>query len=121
MKQGEDVFDMWGGIAGCQNGVELVCNRALERGVSLEMLSKKWRENVFARFGVKGSGIATGADADFFLLGKSNEEIGRKEQLSRHGLSPYIGMSREMRVTGTWLRGMQVDSKTRGRFLQPFR
>ncbi len=119
MKVGGDVFGMWGGIAGCQNGMELVCNQALRREVSLESLSEKWRGNVFRRFGVKGAGIAVGEDADFFLLENRGSKVSREEQLSRHGLSPYIGMERVWRVCGTWLRGDAVDEKTRGRFLRP--
>lgn len=119
MKTGEDVFAIWGGIAGCQNGIELVCNRALEKGISLEGLSEKWRKNVFHRFGVAGAGIEVGADADFFLLGKDGALISEGEQLSSHRLSPYIGMERQWRVAGTWLRGERLGCETRGRFLRP--
>lgn len=119
MKTGEDVFAIWGGIAGCQNGIELVCNRALERGMSLGSMSEKWRANVLRRFRIAGAGIEVGADADFFLLAGGSGRVGEGEQLSRHRLSPYIGMEREWRVAGTWLRGERVGSETRGRFLRP--
>ncbi|MEP3212050.1 MAG: allantoinase AllB, partial [Luteolibacter sp.] len=121
MKVGEDVFAMWGGIAGCQHGMPLVCDQAIRRVMDLEGLSEKWRGNVFRRFGVKGGGIDVGEDADFFLLGKDVSEVSRVEQRSRHGLSPYIGMKREWRVCGSWLRGELIGDETRGRFLQPLR
>lgn len=119
MKTGGDVFAMWGGIAGCQNGIELACGLALEKGISLEGLSRKWRTNVFRRFGVDGAGIEVGADADFFLLEKGYGVIESGEQRSRHRFSPYVGMERGWRVSGTWLRGEPVTAKTRGRFLRP--
>jgi len=119
MKSGDDVFAMWGGIAGCQHGVELVCDKAIARGVSLRDFASRWRANVFARFGVKGAGIEVGRDADFFILEKKPGKIAKAELLQRHPLSPYVGMEREWRVAGTWLRGRKVGDETRGRFLRP--
>lgn len=123
MKAGDDVFAMWGGIAGCQHGAPLVCEEAMERGMDLETLSKKWRENVLRRFGVGGGGIEVGEDADFFLM----HDVGGGEMISadcllyRYGISAYTGMSQKWKACGTWLRGARITDETRGRFLQPFR
>lgn len=121
MKAGDDVFAMWGGIAGCQNGIELVCGEAIARGAEMGKLAMKWRGNVFKRFGVEGGGIGIGKDADFFLLGRVEGMVTREEQISKHGLSPYVGMQRKWKIEGTWLRGSRVGERTRGRFLRPVR
>lgn len=118
MKVGEDVFAMWGGIAGCQHGVPLVCDEALNRGVNLEKLSKKWRDNVFRRFGVSGRGVEVGQDADFFLMEAGGETIFAEDLLYRHQISAYTGLERKWKVCGTWLRGESVTDETRGRFLR---
>ena len=119
MKVGEDVFAMWGGIAGCQHGMPLVCDRAMGRGMDLEVLSEKWRRNVFGRFGLKGGGIGEGEDADFFLMERSEGVIAADGLKYRHAISAYTGMPRDWQVGGTWLRGALIDNETRGRFLRP--
>ncbi|MGJ8641903.1 MAG: allantoinase AllB [Luteolibacter sp.] len=119
MKVGGDVFAMWGGIAGCQHGVPLVCDEAMDRRVDLEVLSQKWRENVSRRFGVKGGGICVGEDADFFLIESSGESIVKNELLYRHAISAYTGIGQKWKVCGTWLRGERIRNETRGRFLRP--
>lgn len=119
MKLGEDVFGMWGGIAGCQHGIPLVCGEVSARGLDLEALSGKWRENVFRRFGVEGGGVGVGEDADFFLIEPSGEFIAEDDLLYKHAISPYLGMEQKWKVCGTWLRGKRIGNETRGRFLCP--
>ncbi|MDP4625318.1 MAG: allantoinase AllB [Akkermansiaceae bacterium] len=119
MKVGEDVFAMWGGIAGCQHGLPLVCDGAMDRGMDLEGLSEKWRENVFRRFGVKGCGIGVGEDADFFLMEEGGGEIMEDDLMYRHAISAYTGIVQKWKVSGTWLRGERITDETRGRFLRP--
>lgn len=119
MKAGEDVFAMWGGIAGCQHGIPLVCAEAMDRRIGLARLSEKWRGNVFRRFGVSGGGIAVGDDADFFLMERSGDAVTEEKLLYRHPISPYVGIGQKWKVCGTWLRGERVNSETRGRFLRP--
>lgn len=119
MKLGEDVFGMWGGIAGCQDGMPLVCSEAMDRKVDLEAFSKQWRTNVFERFGLNGGGISVGENADFFLLESDGNPIRGSELLYRHKISAYIGLERKRKVWGTWLRGQRVTAETRGRFLRP--
>ena len=41
---------------------------------------------------VSGGGIEVGARCGFLPPGESDGVIERGEQLSRHGLSPYVGM-----------------------------
>ena len=86
--------------------------------MDLEGLSKKWRENVFRRFGVKGGGIGVGIDADFFLMEEGGGEIRADELLYRHAISAYTSIVQKCKVCGTWLRGERITDETRGRFLR---
>jgi len=45
--------------------------------------------------------------------------IERKDLLSRHPISPYVGMRCGWRVAATWLRGNPVSPATHGRFMSP--
>ncbi|MBC7980932.1 MAG: allantoinase AllB [Armatimonadetes bacterium] len=119
MKAGENVFAIWGGIAGCQHGIELVCNEAMRRGIPLKTMAEKWRGGVLRRFGLGGGSLEAGQDADFFLLEKQPGIIKEEDLLYRHRISAYVGWERDWRVLGTWLRGRRVGDETRGRFLRP--
>ena len=77
--------------------------------------------NPARRFGLgsrKGR-LAAGFDADFCLLAPEESVIERKDLLSRHPISPYVGMKSGWRVAATWLRGNPVSPATHGRFLSP--
>ncbi|MBK1881280.1 allantoinase AllB [Luteolibacter pohnpeiensis] len=121
LKQGEDVFAMWGGISGCQHGFELLCNEALRGKIGLQDLARMFSWNVARRFGLPRSkgGLRIGADADFFLLERSPDEIRERDLLYRHAMSIYTGQSREWRICSTWQRGEKVTDASRGRFLKP--
>jgi|694.fasta_scaffold09320_7 allantoinase len=121
MKTGEDVFAMWGGISGCQHGIELLCNEAPLFKQPMEQLSDLWSEAPARRFRLHHSigKIRIGGRADFFLLEKQPNVISRGELLYQHAQSAYLGRQRDWRITNTWLRGLPVDSTTRGKFLTP--
>jgi allantoinase len=196
LKEGNEFFSMWGGIAGCQHGMPLVIGRALaaapgaapEEGVLAtpiivselagllgvtprDLLAELIRMQVFVapnqaiepdiaarlceihgkvpRGGGRGSSrpsgdtwktlaalfaanparrfglgsrkgrLAAGFDADFCLLAPDDFVIERKDLLSRHPISPYVGMSCGWRVAATWLRGNPVSPASHGRFLNP--
>jgi allantoinase len=120
LKEGNDFFAMWGGIAGCQHGFPLMIARALEVA-SWEMLARLFAANPARRFGLasRKGGIAAGLDADFCLLAPEEHVIATKDLLSRHPISPYVGTRCGWRVTATWLRGHPVSPATHGRFLHP--
>jgi allantoinase len=120
LKEGTDFFSMWGGIAGCQHGFPLLIERAL-RESSWQQLAAMTSTNPAKRFRLdsrKGS-IAPGLDADFCLLTPEEHTIEIKDLLTRHHISPYVGMRCGWRVTATWLRGHPVSPATHGRFLHP--
>jgi allantoinase len=120
LKEGNDFFSMWGGIAGCQHGFPLLIERGL-RESSWQQLAALLAANPARRFGLgsrKGR-LAAGFDADFCLLTPEEFVIERKDLLSRHPISPYVGMRSGWRVVATWLRGNPVSPATQGRFLSP--
>lgn len=138
LKEGDDVFSIWGGIAGCQHGFPLVVEKAVgawqpdERGglvpldgspgeTSWQQLATVFSANPARRFGLDGykGRIAEGLDADFCLLSREEFMIETKDLLARHPISPYVGMRCAWRVEATWLRGNPVSPATHGRFLTP--
>ena len=132
LKTAEDFFAIWGGIAGCQHGFELLlseCARTAER--DLPLLAAVLARNVARRFRLderKGL-IAVGRDADFSLVEFGPEhEIHADDLWTRHRLSPYAGRRSRARVTHTYVRGFAVFAGGRltnlppaGRFLVPSR
>lgn len=113
LKQGDDIFAMWGGIAGIQHGLPLLLTRSLE---FIPQLSS----NVARRFRLdhKGS-LMPGHDADFMVLEKQRTTVTREELVTRHKISPYIGMTSDYRVSSVWLRGRRVTPEIQGKFLSP--
>lgn len=120
LKQGDDVFAMWGGIAGCQHGLPLLLDGKFG-ALDPFMLATLASANVAARFGLAESKgcLAVGMDADFSILRCSSKVIAQAELLDRHKLSPYVGMNLRWQVESTWLRGRIVTPETRGRFVCP--
>lgn len=120
MKQGDDVFAMWGGIAGCQHGFPLLLDGRFGALDSF-MLATLASANVASRFGLAGSKgcLAVGMDADFSILRRKSHVIAQADLLDRHKLSPYVGMNLRWQVESTWLRGIIVTPETRGRFVGP--
>ena len=134
MKDSKNMFAVWGGIAGCQHGFELMFSEASAAGKlekDLVIFAAVLARNVARRFRLddrKGA-IAVGRDADFSLLQFGDErEIEADELWSRHRISAYVGRSSRARVTHTYVRGEPVWSAGRltnlpqpGQFLAPTR
>ncbi len=113
MKQGDDLFAIWGGIAGIQHGLPLLLDRATS---ILPQLSSA----VAKRFRLAGKGgLSPGFSADFAVLRPNHSAISGADLLTRHPISPYLGMTPRLAVASTWLRGERVTPATRGRFLAP--
>lgn len=132
LKTPEDFFQVWGGIAGCQHGFELVIAEARARIDELfPRLAAVLAANVAKRFGLdaaKGE-IAEGRDADLCVVEPVEDRtIEASELLTRHRLSPYAGRRSRARVTHTLVRGVPVfaggkltEGAPRGQFLVPKR
>jgi allantoinase len=113
LKQGDDIFAMWGGIAGIQHGLPLMLGHSLD---FIPQISS----NVSKRFRLANKGsLNTGHDADFIVLEKEPFTITRDSLLTRHPISPYIGLTSPYTIAATYLRGQKVTSETRGKFLSP--
>src|SRR5882724_10755465 len=109
MKTAKDFFAIWGGIAGCQHGFELLFS---EVGGSLDkdlpVLSAVLARNVARRFRIDGrkGALVEGKDADFTLMAPAAErKISADELWTRHRISAYVGRRSRVRVTHTFVRG----------------
>jgi allantoinase len=127
MKQGEDAFAVWGGIAGVQSTLSAMLSG--DPPLPPTQVGRLTAGNVADRFGLRSKGrIAVGSDADFALVDTTRRyKLSTDQLLDRHKLSPYVG--REMRgiVRRTIARGRTVCQdgrileKTRGRLVRPVR
>ncbi len=114
MKRSQDFFKIWGGVSGCQHGLELLVSEALERRppeVALPMLTRLLSANVARRFRVdhvKGR-LAEGLDADLTLLKLGHEHVlSNADLLYRHRQGPYDGRRATVRISRTIVRGRTV-------------
>lgn len=119
LKQSEDFFKVWGGIAGCQHGFPLtIAEGLLDHGLTAEKLSPLLSCQVADRFGLgrrKGR-IAAGMDADLVLLRLGTADPIRAEDLlTRHRISAYTGRVNRCRVERTLVRGQTVWPEADGR------
>jgi allantoinase len=94
-EQGETIFDVWGGIAGCQSTLAaLLTEGYYKREVSLSKIAELTAYQPAKRFGLypeKGS-IQIGSDADLTLVDLKEEfTLTEKDLYYRHKISPYIG------------------------------
>ena len=118
MKQGDDMFAVWGGIMGCQHGFLLLLDAVLDQ--CPEKLPLLWNLVSAApaqRFGLatrKGR-IASGLDADLVLVERTEPRtITADELLYRHKTSPYVGAKISARVARSLLRSEDVGSQSAG-------
>jgi allantoinase len=106
LKQGDDMFAVWGGIAGAQTLLALV----YDAGVPPVRLASLLAGAPARRFGLAGKGsLEAGADADLVLVDPAGAwTIAREDLLDRHRLSPFVGRRLRGRVVRTVLRGATV-------------
>lgn len=112
MKVGDNFFQIWGGISGCQSLLQLLLTEGHEeRALPLPTIAALTSEHVAQRFGLadnKGR-LAPGMDADMVLVDSHRQEVLRKQDLFyRHQHSPYIGRSLRGGIVRTLLRGLTV-------------
>jgi len=117
MKQSDDFFAIWGGIAGVQSTLGILLSHG---NASLEKIATLTAAAAADRFKLPGKGkIAVGADADLALVDVSQEyQLQRENLLDRHKLSPYIGRRLRGVVRRTMVRGNTVflDGRRVGQF-----
>jgi allantoinase len=116
MKEGDDSFAIWGGIAGCQSTLAALLTAAPDRDISLSLVAALVATNVARRFSVpeKGS-IVVGYDADLALVEIDQDyTLAAADLRYRHPLSPYVGRRFRGRVVRTLVRGRTVAENGRG-------
>lgn len=110
--QGESIFDVWGGIAGCQNTLHVLLTEGFhKREVSLSKIAEVTAFQPAKRFGLypnKGS-IRIGSDADLTLINLNEEFVLKTEDLKyRHKISPYVGKTFMGKTLYTFSNGQCV-------------
>ncbi|WP_138754983.1 allantoinase AllB [Paenibacillus sinopodophylli] len=130
MKEADNFFDAWGGIAGAQSSVELIIGEGhVKRGLPLTLLSDMLSGAPARRFGLDGvkGEIRIGLDADLMLIDLNEAYILEERHLyQKHKHSPYLGMELPCKVMATYLRGQRVygantglDDSKQGRWVRP--
>ena len=115
MKQGDDFFRIWGGIA----GIQATLPSLLER-LPLNRIADLLAANPARRFRIARKGqITVGFDADFALVDLERSFVMDRDMLlQRHRMSPYVGRRFKGCVVETILRG-QAPGAGRGRLVRP--
>jgi allantoinase len=110
MKTGSDFSKLWGGISGCQYAMPLFVQAALQRGFSLEKITRLTSTATAERFSIARKGaLEAGFDADFvFLRHVEPAPIRAENLLTRHKISPYVGLPLGLEVHSTLVRGRVV-------------
>ncbi|WP_053362592.1 allantoinase AllB [Bacillus sp. FJAT-27251] len=124
MKDSEtnNLFEVWGGITGCQNNVDLMFDEAVKkRDVPVTEFVRMIATNPAERFNLKTKGeIAVSKDADIILIDPNQSyEVSAEHLYYRHKHSPYIGRKIDCRVTKTFVRGHLVFDLQEGILGEP--
>lgn len=109
LKRGDDFFELWGGISGCQSTRQLL----LAQGkLELSVIAAVTATNVARRFGLENKGeLTAGMDADMWLVDLAQEGVVRGEDLLyRNRFSAHEGQRIRGKTVGTILRGRAVSS-----------
>jgi allantoinase len=128
MKEGNDFFAIWGGIAGCQSLFHAALE-ALSENTSpdLPALMEMLAANPARRLRLAGKGrIAPGFDADLTLVNLTRRfTLAAADLRDRHRASPFVGSSFPGRVEQVLLRGQPIVQHgeavgpARGRLIRP--
>ncbi len=126
MKNGDDFFAIWGGIAGVQSTLAVLLEAGhFERGLRLERIAELTAGYPARRFALQNKGsIAVGNHADLTLV--DMDGTGTHEALwQKHPISPYAGQRFRGTVRRTMLRGVtifnhgEIAVKSGGQLLRP--
>ncbi len=127
MKQGEDAFKIWGGIAGVQS--TLAAMISIDPALPPASIANYTSGAAAERFGVDSKGVLDiGFDADIALVDLWHYfELTRDMLLDRHKLSPYVGRQFRGLVKRTISRGQtifldgKIVGKPQGKLVKPMR
>ncbi|AVO01224.1 allantoinase AllB [Staphylococcus simulans] len=113
LKDTDNAFEAWGGIAGIQNNVDILFDEGVQkRDLSLKRFAEIIATEPAKRFGLENKGsIAVGKDADFvFIKPESSYTLQAEDLEYRNKLSPYVGRTINAQVAKTILRGEETYS-----------
>lgn len=124
LKNRDDFFSIWGGIAGVQWTLPVLIDGALEP----ERIASLIRSGAM-RFGIEAKGrVAPGFDADLTLVDlKPTQKITPEILHQRHKITPYMGRTLRGVVRATIRRGEviyregAITAQTQGQLVRPSR
>ncbi|MDQ6879314.1 MAG: allantoinase, partial [Candidatus Dormibacteraeota bacterium] len=128
LKVGNDFFQIWGGISGCQSTRQLLLAESERRSIKLQTVAAVTGANMAVSFAIEGKGSIAlkDVDADLWLVDLSYESVLRPEDLMyRHPSSPHVGRTVRGRTVMTMVRGEtvfengRVVTSKRGRMIRP--
>ncbi|GAB1614001.1 allantoinase AllB [Mammaliicoccus lentus] len=117
LKDTDNAFEAWGGIAGVQNNVDVLFDEGVQkRNMSLKQFADIIATNPAKRFGLDSKGsISVGKDADFVFIKKDSPYTLQTEDLAyRNKISPYVGRTIGAQVVKTILRGTEIYDIEKG-------
>lgn len=117
LKDTDNAFEAWGGIAGVQNNVDVLFDEGVQkRNMSLKQFADIIATNPAKRFGLDAKGsISVGKDADFVFIKKDSPYTLQTEDLAyRNKISPYVGRTIGAQVVKTILRGTEIYDIEKG-------
>ncbi|MFD1124699.1 allantoinase AllB [Lentilactobacillus raoultii] len=118
----DNIFDVWGGISGAQNNVDLFYDVAVNSNrLSILQFIQLIAAGPADLFGLKNKGrLAVGKDADLIFLDPDQSYTLTKDDLYyKNKLSAYEGFKIHDRVTRTILRGQTIYTLTDGFITKP--
>lgn len=128
MKESQNFFSVWGGIAGVQSTLGLLLAEGCGGlGLPPKRIAE-WTATAPAdRFGLTTKGrIDLGADADFTLIDLGTSATVRLDELRyRHKITPFVGRTLGGTVRATFVRGRavfengQIVGPAAGRLVRP--
>jgi allantoinase len=112
LKETENAFEAWGGIAGAQTLLTLTLDEAHTRDLPLESLVAAVSRFPARRFGLVGKGaLEVGNDADVALVRpRAPWTLTAGDLRQRHPQSPFLGRELQHRVVRTLVRGSTVQA-----------
>ena len=122
LKERDDFFKVWGGIAGVQSTLQVLLTQELP----LETVAALTAANPAQRFSFEGKGrLEPSFDADLSLVDLNAKVTLQAEDLfSKHKLSPYLAQTFRGQVKQTLLRGRTIFKEgvvvaKKGRLVRP--
>ena len=126
LKEKNDFFKVWGGIAGVQSSLNVLLNGHKDQDLPLQKVAHLTSQRPAERFGLPGKGrLEPNFDADFSLVDLSSRKALKETDLfTRYKLSPYLGQTLRGEVKRTVLRGETLFlngklGQAKGKFLRP--